>query len=263
MEDRLYYRNGARVTRGEYVVHGEDEGFLRGLSAFETMRAFQGAIFRAEAHTERLIASAHALEITVPSAQELNHELNAAVSGYRGEARVQITLTVGGSRLLSVVPMDPASPGKALRVVTLPWEPPGWLSGRVKHCSRAAAQVAQKRSGADEIFWVGSDGCLTEGARSNIFGVVDKEIVTPPDDGRILCGVTRAALIEAAKSKGFPIEERLLPEDTPFTELYASSTLRDLAPVIEMNGRTMPGRGPLGTALSVAFRELVEKECGA
>ena len=43
---RRYYRNGKRVTRTDYVVHEEDDGFLRGLSAFETMRAFHGAIFR-------------------------------------------------------------------------------------------------------------------------------------------------------------------------------------------------------------------------
>jgi len=263
LNTRRYYLNGKRVNRNDYVVHGEDDGFLRGLSAFETMRSFNQRIFRADAHIARLLASAAALGIPTPDPNILADELLKAVEGYACEARVQVTLTIGGSQLVSVVPMDLSSPGRALRVTTLPWEPPVWLTGRVKHCSRAAAQVAQRRAGVDEVFWIGDDGCFTEGARTNIFAVVGGRIITPPDDGRILCGVTRAALLEAGKKAGLPIDEAPLHRDTELTELYASSTLRNLAPVVELDGIAIPGSGALGEALSGCFRELVSEECGA
>ena len=52
-----------------------------------------------------------------------------------------------------------------------------------------------------------------------------------------------------------------MPADTNFTELYASSTLRELGPVVEIDGRPGPGGGPVGDALMRGFHALVGREC--
>jgi branched-subunit amino acid aminotransferase/4-amino-4-deoxychorismate lyase len=143
------------------------------------------------------------------------------------------------------------------------WEPTAWLDGRVKHGSRAVTEVARRKAGVDEVLWVGRDGCLTEGGRSSVFGVVDGVMITPPDDGRILPGITRQALLDAGREAGIPVTEGPLRADAPFTELYASSTLKELAPIVELNGRPAPGGGPLGERLVQAFHALVARECSA
>ena len=121
--------------------------------------------------------------------------------------------------------------------------------------------MARTQADVDEIFWVGNDGCLTEGTRSNIFAVIDGVMVTPPDDGRLLCGVTRGTILEISKSAGIPVEEGLIRTTDSFTELYATSTLRNLAPVIELNGQPAPGNGPVGDKMETLLEELMAKEC--
>ena len=262
MNKRRYFVDGAEVPREQFVVHGEDDGFLRGLSVFETMRTYNGRLFRPRRHLERLRSSAHALGIEAPALEVVLGEVTRSLDGFPPEAKVQVTLTVGGRRLMHVTPFDLGIPGTTQRVVSLPWEPPDWLDGRVKHCSRAAGQVARRLAEVDDVLWIGRDGCFTEAARSNIFAVVDGRIVTPPDDGRILCGVTRGALLEAGRDAGLPIEEVPLRQDAHLTELYLTSTLRELAPVTEVDGAPAPGGGPLGEALVRHFQDLVRRECG-
>ena len=84
----------------------------------------------------------------------------------------------------------------------------------------------------DEIFWVGNDGCLTEGIRSNIFAVIDGVMVILLDDGRLLCGVTRGIILEISKSAGILVEEGLIRIIDSFTEFYVIFMLRNLALVI-------------------------------
>jgi len=112
------------------------------------------------------------------------------------------------------------------------------------------------------VFWVGRDGCFTEATRSNIFAAVEGVMVTPPADGRILDGVTRRALLDAGLAEGLAVAEAPLPLTAPMTELYATSTLKELAPVSDLDGAAAPGRGPLGDALCAAYRRLVARESG-
>ena len=50
--------------------------------------------------------------------------------------------------------------------------------------------------------------------------------------------------------------------DSELSELYATSTLREMSPIVEMNGSPGPGAGPVGERLLRAFHLLVEDECG-
>ncbi len=69
--------------------------------------------------------------------------------------------------------------------------------------------------------------------------------LTPSLEVGILAGETRAALIELAHENGWAVEEgmyplaRLLAADEAFT----SSSVRELMPVVELDGRPL-GRGP-------------------
>lgn len=257
--ERLFI-DGIEVTRDRYVVSATDDGLLLGLTVFETMRTYGGRLFRAGPHMERLVASAQALAVPCPDAPALLGEVLRAAAGFPGEARVRLTITHRGTRLLNVAPVLASVIAAPLRVVTLPWEPPPWLDGRAKHGSRACGEVARRRAGVDEVLWVGHDGSLTEGVRSSIFAVLDGVLVTPPDDGRILAGITREALLEAARAAGIPTSEQLLPPDAPFEELYVSSTLKELAPIVEIDGRPAPGAGPVGASVIAAFHALIARE---
>ena len=59
------------------------------------------------------------------------------------------------------------------------------------------------------------------------------------------------------------VAEAAIPVDSSFDELYLASTLKELSPVVECNGRPLTGHGPIGARLHSAFRRLVHAECGS
>ena len=54
------------------------------------------------------------------------------------------------------------------------------------------------------------DDALLEGSRGNLFLVRDGVLLTPPADGRLLPGVTRARVIELAGRAGIEVREEPL-----------------------------------------------------
>ncbi len=241
-------------------VPGDDPGLLLGMTVFETLRTYDGVPFRLEPHLDRLCASAMALGISAPTRQEIMEELLAVCCD---DVSLRYTLTGGGHRVLQRVPIESGYVGQAMRVGSMTWINPISLPGAVKHGCRAAWIIAANQRGVDEVLLVDEDGHILEANRSNVFAVVDGQLWTPPLDGRQLAGVTREALLDAAAHMAVSVREEPLPLNTDFDELYLASTLKELAPVVELNGRSLSNGGPVGRRLHQSFRELVARETGA
>jgi branched-subunit amino acid aminotransferase/4-amino-4-deoxychorismate lyase len=247
--------NGIRDAQ----IPGDDPGLLFGLTIFETLRTYDGVPFRLDAHLERLEASARVMNFSLPDRRDLRAEvLNVCV----GNVSLRFTVTAGGKRILQRVPVKPGTACRPMRVAQMTWVNPVSLPGAVKHGCRAAWLLAAQSAEVDEVLLVDPDGQILEANRSNVFAVVDGIVVTPPLDGRQLAGVTRDSLLEAARRAQIPVEERSLAMDSRFQEFYLASTLKELSPVVEMNGLSILGSGPIGLALHQAFRILVAEECG-
>lgn len=252
--------DGQLSPDGSVRLDADDPGLLSGLGVFETMRTYGGQIFRLDAHLGRLEAGA--AHLGAPFAEGLiRAEIDQALAAFQwGEANLRVTLSLSGRRLVRAAPLR-AHQGSA-RCVTVFAEPNAALPAWIKHTSRAAAALAARIEGVTEPLWVDRDGLLLEGANSNVIGVMRGALVTPPLDGRILAGVTREALLEVARGLGLSVVEAPMPADAPFDELYVCSTLRELQPVVELDGRIAPGAGPVGAATRAGFEALVAAETG-
>ena len=240
-------------------VPGDDPGLLLGLTVFDTLRTYGSHVFRLDAHLDRLEASARQMGIGLPSRDLIRGEILANVIE---DARIRYTVTAGGNRVLDTAPLDAAQVSGPIRVAPVRWDPPDWLPGAVKHGSRASWILAAQRLQVDEVLLVDSGGNILEANRSNVFAVIDGMLCTPPLDGRCLEGVTRRALLDAAAASGLSIVERPVLLESSFDELYLSSTLKELAPVVQMGSGPGPGGGPMGKQLRAAFRTLVKAEIG-
>jgi branched-chain amino acid aminotransferase len=235
------------------AIDADDEGLLLGRSAFETLRTYGGRLFGLEAHLDRLTSSCAALGIECPPLQTVEAELMEAAEMVPGEAMVRVTITASSTRVVRAVDL-PGVPDP-FRCVSREYTPPAWLDGTVKHASRAASRAAVLSAGVEEVIWTDSEGFMLEGTRSNLFAVISGVLVTPPVDGRLLAGVTREAMIDAADTAGVAVRIEGLSIDGAYDELYVCSTLKELTPIDELNGRPAPGAGPVGDSVLAAFRE--------
>ena len=251
---RFVLCNGEHCPDGQIAIDADDEGLLLGMAAFETLRTHGGRLFGLQAHLDRLGASALALGMSIPNLDLIAEELEQAASMIEGEAVVRVTLTASGTRLVRAADL-PRVPSP-FRCVTRPFLTPPWLDGTVKHTSRAFSIRAVADARVEEVIWVDDDNHMLEGTQSNVFAVIDHALVTPPVDGRILAGVTREAIIEAAFLAGIAINIGPIHAEANFEALYVSSTLKALTPIDSLNGRQLPAQCPVGTAIVSAFREI-------
>ena len=240
-------------------IPGDDPGLLLGLTVFETLRTYRGVPFRLASHLDRLMASARALEITLPARTQIEADILAQCEG---DVYLRYTFTGGGHRILQRQPIDPDMIGRPMRVARMPWQNPPSLPGAVKHGCRAAWILSARQNGVDEVLLVDPSGHILEANRSSVIAVIDGVLCTPPLDGRQLAGVTREALLDAARMVGVELVEKTVPAHARFDELYLASTLKELAPVISIDGEPCPGLGPYGQRLHSAFRRLVADETG-
>ena len=107
-------------------------------------------------------------------------------------------------------------------------------------------------------------GELAECTGDNVFVVQGGRIHTPSADSGILEGITRAAVMELARSAGYEVIERTMDRLDVFKaeECFLTGTAAELIPVVECDGRVIgDGRpGPITRELSKRFHALVREE---
>ncbi len=279
--------DGVRRAASEAVVSVYDRGFLYGDSVFEVVRTYGGVPFRLDDHITRLHASAAKLAITPTWTEaELHAEILAAVrdAGF-AESYVRIVVTRGAGPLgldpeladtpLRVVLVHPLTlpaggvyrDGVGVLVVTAPRATDGTSAQGAKASNYLANLLAlrdAKKVGAYEPLFVelaGEETWVLEGGTSNVFAVRGNELITPPL-GRILGGITRHYLLEAAPAAGLTVRvaPMTLAELLSADEVLISSTVREVVPVVRVvvGDSTHPiGSGSVGPrvrAIHRAFR---------
>jgi branched-chain amino acid aminotransferase len=296
--------DGRLVRPEEAVVSVFDRGFLYGDSVYEVVRTYRKRPFELERHLRRLQHSAERLALELPwdaerTRGELLRTLEAAAAAEeapdpeaapwnRGELSLRIIMTRGAGELgldpaLAIGPRaiivasplrgPPASAyrdGVACRIVGVRHDAPEAPDTTAKtgaHLVNVLAVREARAAGAHEALLLDRDGCVTEGASSNLFAVIEGRLETPPLEVGILAGVTRERVLELARADGLVARERpLRPEDLAHAgELFITSTAREILPVTALDGRAVgSGRvGPLTTRLRALFRAAADAESGA
>ncbi len=279
--------NGVLMAADEAKISAFDSGFLQGIGLFETMRAYQGRVFRLEQHIDRLIQSARKLGWGVlPDDEQLATAIEQVIGAAESnDARVRLTVTTGSLRATAGEPdvgltvVASAAPGarypdecytKGVTILLSPYRQPVAepTAGHktTSYFNRLAALREAHAAGAFEALWLTAEGRLAEGCISSLFLVIDEELVTPPLDTPILPGITRAAVLELAVAEGIPArEEPLTLEDLRnCDEAFLTSSLMELVPVVRV-GRDAIGNEKIGDTtrtLGEAFHNLVGTELG-
>jgi branched-chain amino acid aminotransferase len=263
--------DGAVLDADEARVSVFDHGLTVGDGVFETAKVLGGVPFALTRHLARLATSARGLGLVPPDDDVLraavSEALDANAEHHESPLRLRITLTGGTSPLGSdrgqagptlVVALAPmASWAPTAKVVVVPWtRNERAATAGLKTTSYAENVVAlahAKARGAGEALLMNTVGQLCEGTGSNVFVVLNGELVTPPLSSGCLAGVTRALVLEwtDAVERDVP-PAALLAAD----EVFLTSSTRDVQAVHAVgDDEYAVAPGPVTQRVSAVFAE--------
>lgn len=227
------------------------DGFFFGLGAFETIAVVSGRPILESYHLERLEQGLGKLGIPCRTREELHQAVVQGIEAYRREnpqyrEKFALKLAADGENLL--VTARPILYGDAdyARGFSLRYSPiirneTSPLTG-VKSLACADNILEKRRAhreNFDEPIFLNSRGLVTEGAVSNLFGVLDGQLVTPAESCGLLPGTVRRFLLEH-----LPVRQmELTPDDLlRCTELFVTNALMGIMPVAKLEQHTFQSR---------------------
>ncbi len=275
----LVYINGDYFPKEEATISVFDRGFLFSDSVYDMVPVLNGQFFTAHEHIQRLIHSANAIRIRSPFTEaewlslcESFLKKNGADKTYNGSIYIHVTRGNHGERKHR--PPENLTPTVVMFWIPLPKEDP-LIEGitaitvedrRRQNCSYKGTSLlpnilacyeAQEQSCYEAIQV--RDHWVQEGTTSNVFVVIDNEIITPPLSSSILPGITRELIIQTAAYLGTPCREEQIHENSlkQCSEIWITGSRKDIYPVISLNHKPVGDGivGPVCKALMKAFQE--------
>lgn len=283
----IVHLNGRLIPRFEARLSPFDHGFLYGYGLFETMRAYDGRIFRLDSHLTRIRCSAESIGLThsILTTEDGKQSLKAAcwatleANGLK-DARVRLTITAGEgdvvpdpgrcssptilitARSLVPLPAEKYETGFKAAISFLRRNSQSPLSRLKSTCylENVLARTTARAAGYDEAIFLNEQGYLAEGSTTNIFLLSHGELITPCFESGVLPGITRDAVLGIARTSNIKATERWvqLNELIEAEEAFLTNSILELVPLVSVEGRPIgPGKpGKVTGDLLFAYRNL-------
>lgn len=292
--DGLIWFDGQMVDWREAKVHVLTHTLHYGMGVFEGVRAYHAdagtAIFRLQAHTDRLFRSAKIMNMNMPfSKDELNAAQIAAVKENGLDSAYLRPMVFYGSEGMGL-----RADNLKTHVIIAAWEWGAYLgqealeqgirirtSSFTRHHVNVAMCKAKAngnyinsmlalsdalRDGYDEALLLDVDGFVAEGSGENFFMVYDGVIYTP-ELTSALDGITRATVIRLAEEEGYKVKEKRITRDEVYVadEAFFTGTAAEVTPIRELDGRTIGcgSRGPITEKLQKKYFDVVHGRSAA
>ena len=287
--DGVIWLDGRLVPWREANTHILTHSLHYGLAVFEGVRAYNTelgtAVFRLREHTERLLRSAHILQIPVP--YDLGTLMKAQLDTVAGNGLEECyirPLVYLGSEKMGVSPK-----GAKTHVAVAAWPWGAYLgeqaleqgirvktSSYTRHhpnitmCKAKAsgnymnsilANNEATADGYDEALLLDVDGFVAEGSGENIF-IVKHGTLHTPDLSSALEGITRDCIMQLAAQEGLAVQERRISRDELYSadEAFFTGTAAEVTPIREVDRRLIGAghRGPVTTRLQSLYFDCVK-----
>lgn len=261
MQEKTVYLNGEYLPLAEAKISVLDRGFLFGDGVYEVIPAYFGKLFCLEAHLQRLNNSLSSIRLDVVknTQQWLDILQPLLVEGDAQYIYLQITRGVADKRdhafpegcqptiFAMCSAIAPFAREQGVQAITL--DDMRWKLCNIKATTLLAnillRQQAVDKNTAEAILI--KQGYATEGAASNLFVVLDDELITPPNSNDILPGITRDVIIDLARKNGISVREEAisLADLQRASEVWLTSSTREILPVITLDNQPV-GSGQVG-----------------
>lgn len=286
MAEPVVYVSGEFVPESKAHISILDHAVLYGDGVFDTAIAWQGRIFKLDAHIKRSFRSMAAIDLQSPVTEETlrNLIIESVRRNNLREAYIKWIFTRGsnGKPL-----MDPEGCSSNLIIITRPYinraggdkikrglqlktvavrRPSGEiLDPQIKslnYLNLVLAKLEAKTAGADEALLLDVRGRVCEATGCNLFIVRDRLLQTPQHD--ILVGVTRETVLELAAERNYKVVPCDLELYDVYTadELFLTSSAGGVLPVTVVDGRVIGdgNPGPVFNELANAYQEVISSD---
>ena len=282
MNGKLVPWDDARIHVGSHVIH-------YGSAVFEGVRCYKtpkgSAVFRLDAHTERLFNSAKIYWMELGyTPEQLNDAILETIRANRKDACYIRPVAYRGFGELGVYPL-----GSPVELAIMVWDwgqylgqealeqgvdvcvsswtrmAPNTLPAMAKsagnYLNSQLIKVEAVKGGFAEGIALDAAGYVSEGSGENLFAVVKGRLVTPPLVSSILPGITRDSVLTLAQKLGIALEEKALPREMLYLadELFFTGTAAEITPIRSVD-RIVVGagrRGPVTERIQKDFFALI------
>jgi branched-chain amino acid aminotransferase len=259
------WMDGVVVAATDAKVSVLDHGFTVGDGCFETCKVVDGVPFALTRHLQRLDRSATGLGLPAPDHDVVRQAIIDLISAMPDAGRLRITYTGGPGPLGSdrgdaeptlVVAVSPEGQWEvATAVTTVPWprSERSAVAGlkTTSYAENVVALAYAHERGSSEAIFGNLAGSLCEGTGSNVFLVLDGQLVTPPLSAGCLAGVTRDLIVEwcGAQEREVPLAALVEAE-----EAFLTSSTRDAQAIRSVDGKDLPSApGPVTREVAAEF----------
>ncbi|MGG5871109.1 branched-chain amino acid transaminase [Pseudomonas peli] len=286
--DGVIWYDGELVPWRNATTHVLTHTLHYGMGVFEGVRAYntpQGtAIFRLQAHTDRLFDSAHIMGMKIPfSKDEINEATRAAVRENNLESAYIRPMVFYGSEAMGL-----RASGLKTQVIVAAWSWGAYMGDealqvgikvRTSSFTRHHVNISMTRAkangnyinsmlalqeaisgGADEAMLLDTEGYVAEGSGENIF-LVRNGVIYTPEVTSCLNGITRNTILTLAAEHGLEVIEKRITRDEVYIadEAFFTGTAAEVTPIREVDGRQIGAgrRGPITEKLQTAYFDLV------
>lgn len=291
-ENSKVWMNGKFVVWKNAKIHIASHVIHYGSSMFEGFRAYKNskgtALFRLDAHIQRLYNSCKIYRMEIPYSQEEFQQAviqTIKVNKFR-ECYIR-PLVYRGYKTLGVDPFpnpvdcailvwewgkylgeESLENGVDVKVSTWQRMAPNTFPALAKtganYMNSQLIKMEAKIEGYVEGIALNTQGHISEGSGENIFLVMDKVIYTPPLSSSVLPGITRDSVITLATDLGFKFVERTLPREMLYIadEVFFTGSASEITPIRSVdkikigNGK----RGPVVKKLQDEFFGIIQAE---
>jgi branched-chain amino acid aminotransferase len=281
--EEIIYLNGNLIPRSQAKLSPFNFGFLYGYGIFETMRSYNGSVFRLDRHVARLHDSARALGIDDKlKAFDLSQACSETLQANNlTDARLRLTVTLGEG---DIVPNTSTTSGITVFVAVREMVPPSTetyergysaIISKYRRNSQSPlsnikttsyldnflARQEARDAGVDEVVLLNEAGLLAEGSRTNIFLLSGETLLTPYIESGVLPGITREVVLELARSMGITTTVRQVKvgELLTATEAFLTSSTLEIMPLTRLDNKPIGNGkpGPVTRQLMSGYRALV------
>ena len=286
--DGVIWFDGKMVDWRDAKIHVLTHTLHYGMGVFEGLRAYKAeqgtAIFRLQAHTDRLFESADIMNMEIPFDKEtLNEAQLAAVRDNDLQSAYVRPMCFYGSEGMGL-----RADNLKVHVMVAAWEWGAYLgqealengirirkSTFVKNDSHPSMYLAKANGnyinsmlaldeamskGYDEALLLDSKGNVAEGSGENIFMIKDGVIYTPTLVAS-LNGITRNTIMTLAKEQGIDVVETTMKIEELYDadEVFFTGSAAEVTPIREIDDNSIGNgsRGPITEKLQTMYFDLV------